>query len=418
MTTPNDILHALLAAAVDAAHPSRVLPRHLASLEARPKVVIGAGKAAGAMAQALEETWPEPIEGLVVVPHGYTVRCRNIEVVEAAHPVPDEAGLDVSRRMLAMVAGLGEDEHVVMLLSGGGSALLGLPAGGLHLADKKRLNRSLLRSGATVAEMNCVRKHVSAIKGGRLAEASWPATMHTFAISDVPGDDPSLVASGPTVPDPTTSQDALTIIERYRIDASEAVLAWLRDARSETPKPSDQRLSRSRFTMIATPQVSLDAAAAVARQCGYTPIILGDLEGESREVAKVHAAIARQIRKHAQPVKAPCVILSGGETTVTLRGNGRGGRNTEFLLSLTNELRGESDMWAVAADTDGIDGSERNAGAIMTPATYGQAIASSLNPTTYLDNNDGYGFFEQLGSLIVTGPTHTNVNDFRAIIIK
>lgn len=417
MTAPDKILTELLDAAIREAQPANFLRRHLGGLRRRPRIVLGAGKAAAAMAQVLEDAWSEPLHGLVVVPHGYGVRCRNIEVIEAAHPVPDTAGEDVSRRMLQMVSGLEEEDEVVLLLSGGGSALLGMPAEGISLEDKKRLNRSLLRSGATIAEMNCVRKHVSAIKGGRLAVACWPASLHSFAISDVPGDDSSVIASGPSVADPTTSQDALEVIERFRIDASEAVLTWLRDPRSETPKPGDERLSRSTFTIVATPQGSLEAAAKVATDHGYSPLILGDLEGEAREVAKVHAGVARQVRKYNQPVPAPCVIISGGETTVTVRGKGRGGRNTEFLLSLLNELKGEPEVFAIAADTDGIDGSESNAGAVMTPLTYGQAKKHGMEPSAYLANNDGYSFFDQLDGLIFTGPTNTNVNDFRAVIV-
>ena len=338
-------------------------------------------------------------------------------MVEAAHPVPDAAGLDVARRVLELVSDLTEQDRVIFLLSGGGSALLALPAAGITLADKQALNKALLKSGATIGEMNCVRKHLSAIKGGRLAKACWPATVHTYAISDVPGDLATVIASGPTVADPSTSAQALAILQRYAIEVPPAVRAWLQSPESETVKPGDPCLARSHFQLIARPQQSLEAAAVKARQAGFSPLILGDLEGESREVAKVHAGIARQVALHGQPLAAPCVILSGGETTVTVRGNGRGGRNAEFLLSLTDSLKGHPGIYALAGDTDGIDGSEDNAGAIMTPESFARATALGLNASDELDNNNGYGYFAALDSLIVTEPTRTNVNDFRAILI-
>ena len=306
---------------------------------------------------------------------------------------------------------------MIFLLSGGGSSLLALPAEGISLADKQAINKALLRSGAHIGEMNCVRKHLSAIKGGRLARACWPASVYTYAISDVPGDEATVIASGPTVADPTTSAQALEILERYHIKVPANVRAWLEDPRSETLKPGDPMLSRSHFQLIATPQQSLDAAAEVARSAGITPLILGDLEGEAREVAKVHAGIARQVVLHGQPIAAPCVILSGGETTVTVRGIGRGGRNAEFLLALTESLQGLPGVYALAGDTDGIDGSEDNAGALMTPDSFARAEAQGLRAADALANNDGYGYFAALDSLIVTGPTRTNVNDFRAILI-
>ncbi len=410
-------LRDLFDAAVNAAHPARVLAPCLPAKRDGRLVVIGAGKAAAAMAQALEAAWEGELEGRVITRYGHGAACRKIEVVEAAHPVPDAAGERFARDMLQRVKGLSEQDEVIVLLSGGGSALLALPARGVTLQDKQAVNRALLRSGASIGEMNCVRKHLSAIKGGRLAQACWPAMVRTYAISDVPGDDPSVIASGPTVADPTTSADALAILRRNGIDAPASVVAWLWDPRSETPKPGDERLSRSHYHLIARPQCALEAAAEHARRAGIAPLILGDLEGESREVAKVHAGIARQIARHGQPLAPPCVILSGGETTVTVRGQGRGGRNAEFLLALNEQLAGHPGIHALAADTDGIDGSEDNAGAYLSPSTGARADALGLDGREALANNDGYGYFAALGDLIVTGPTRTNVNDFRAILV-
>lgn len=345
---PRAFLRELFDTAIAAAHPAQVLAAHLPTDKGGRTIVIGAGKAAGAMAEVAEKHWNGQVEGLVVAPYGYGAECRSIEVVEAAHPVPDDAGERVARRVLELISGLTENDRVIFLLSGGGSALLALPAEGISLDDKRSVNKALLKSGAAIGEMNCVRKHLSAIKGGRLARACWPASVYTYAISDVPGDEATVIASGPTVGDPTTSADALAILKRYGIDVPAHVRAWLEDPRSETVKPGDECLSRSHFTLIATPQHALDAVAAKAEAAGIPTLILGDLEGESREVAKVHAGIARQIRKHGQPIKAPCLILSGGETTVTVRGNGRGGRNAEFLLSLTADLKGAANIWALA----------------------------------------------------------------------
>lgn len=414
---PQSLLRDLFATAIDAAHPRQVLTDHLPADRSGRVIVIGAGKAAAAMAEVIEQEWQGEISGLVVTRYGHGANCRRIEVVEAAHPVPDAAGLETAQRVLKLVSGLSESDRVIFLLSGGGSSLLALPAEGITLKDKQAINKALLKSGASISEMNCVRKHLSAIKGGRLAKACWPASVYTYAISDVPGDEATVIASGPTVADPTTSAEALAILARYQIEVPANVRAWLLDPRSETVKPGDPVLSRSHFQLIATPQQSLDAAAEKVRAAGLTPIILGDLEGESREVAKVHAGIARQIVLHGQPIKPPCVILSGGETTVTVRGNGRGGRNAEFLLSLTNTLKGLPGVYALAGDTDGIDGSEDNAGAIMTPASHARAAELGLSASDELDNNNGYGYFAALDSLIVTEPTRTNVNDFRAILI-
>ena len=414
---PPSLLRALFASAIDAAHPDQILADHLPADRTGRVIVIGAGKAAAAMAAALEREWQGEICGLVVTRYGHGAECHKIEVVEAAHPVPDAAGLAVAERVLALVSGLSETDRVIFLLSGGGSSLLSLPAAGISLADKQAINKALLKSGASIGEMNCVRKHLSAIKGGRLGHACWPASVYTYAISDVPGDDPSVIASGPTVADPTSTAEALEILQRYAIEIPPQVLNWLQDPRAETVKPGDPYLARSHFQLIATPQQALEAAAERARAAGITPLILGDLEGESRDVAKVHAGIVRQIIKHGQPLKLPCVILSGGETTVTVRGNGRGGRNAEFLLSLTESLQGLPGVYALAGDTDGIDGSEDNAGALMHPDSYQRAIELGISARAALDNNNGYGYFAALDDLIVTGPTRTNVNDFRAILI-
>lgn len=414
---PQRLLRDLFATAIAAAHPDQVLADHLPADRSGKVIVIGAGKAAAAMAAVIEREWQGEVSGLVVTRYEHGADCRKIEVVEAAHPVPDDAGERVARRVLELVSGLSEDDRVIFLLSGGGSSLLALPAEGITLKDKQAINKALLRSGAAIDEMNCVRKHLSAIKGGRLAKASWPATVYTYAISDVPGDEATVIASGPSVGDPTTSAQALAILEHYQIDVPVNVRAWLQDPRSETVKPGDPCLARSHFQLIATPQQSLDAAAKRALEASITPLILGDLEGESREVAKVHAGIARQVVLHGQPIKPPCVIFSGGETTVTVRGNGRGGRNAEFLLSLTNNLRGLPGVYALAGDTDGIDGSEDNAGAIMTPYSFARAGLQQLDAEVELANNNGYGYFAALDELIVTGPTRTNVNDFRAILI-
>jgi hydroxypyruvate reductase len=378
----------------------------------------GAGKAAAAMARAVEDHWPGELSGLVVTRYGHGVPCRRIEVVEAAHPVPDEAGRAAAARILAAVQGLTSDDLVLVLLSGGGSALLALPFEGITLADKQQINRALLKSGAGIGEMNCVRKHLSAIKGGRLAAAAYPARVLTLVISDVPGDDPAVVASGPTVADPTTCADALAILEKYRLAVPPTVEAVLRSGISETPKPGDLRLAHCETRVIATAQASLAAAAAAARTAGVEPLVLGDaIEGEAREVAKVMAGIAKSCALHAEPVRPPCVLLSGGETTVTVKGQGRGGRNAEFLLALALALDGHPGIHAFAGDTDGIDGSEENAGALLTDDTLARARAAGLDAKARLADNDGYGFFAALGDLVVTGPTRTNVNDFRAIYV-
>lgn len=405
-------------AAVAAAAPAKCMAAHLPPAPKGRTLVVGAGKAAASMAQALEALWPGELEGMVVTRYGHAVPTARIEVVEAAHPVPDAAGRAAAARMLQRVQGLTADDLVICLISGGGSSLLALPAAGLTLEDKQAINRALLKSGANITEMNCVRKHLSAIKGGRLAAACAPAQVLTLTISDVPGDDPSVIASGPTVADATRCADALAILGKYAIAEPKAAIDHIRRGHDETPKPGDPRLARARQVMVATPQLSLEAAAAVARQAGVTPLILGNaLEGEAREMALVHAGIARQVVQHGQPVGMPCVLLSGGEGTVTVRGKGRGGRNVEFLLALALALDGEPRMHAIACDTDGIDGTEDNAGAVITPDTLERARRKDLHAPSFLANNDGYSFFSSLGDLVVTGPTLTNVNDFRAILI-
>ncbi len=412
------LLRRMFDAAVASAQPALCVPRHLPPRPRGRTVVIGAGKASAAMARALEQSWEGELSGLVVTRYGYGVDCRSIEIVEAAHPVPDQAGMDAAARILQRVSGLGEDDLVICLISGGGSALLPLPAPGLTLAHKQEVNRALLRCGASIAEMNCVRRHLSAIKGGRLAAACHPARVVTLVISDVPGDDPFDVASGPTVGDPTTRADALAIVRRYGIEVDSAVLGVLNDAACETIKPADPRLARAHTQLIATPQMALEAAAAAARAAGYAAHILGDaIEGEAKDVGAVHAALARQVALRGQPWTAPCVLLSGGETTVTVKGHGRGGRNVEFLLSMGLRLAGLQDVWAIACDTDGVDGQEEIAGAILTPDTLRRAVSHGVRALDRLLDNDGHGFFQALGDSVITGPTLTNVNDFRAMFI-
>jgi glycerate 2-kinase len=417
-SSPRELLKNMFEAAVAVAQPARTIPTHLPVLPKGRTIVVGAGKASAAMASAVEAAWPGPLEGLVLTRYGHAVPCRRIEIVEASHPVPDESGRDAARRILDLVSNLGEDDLVLALISGGGSALLSLPPPGLSFEDKQKVNKALLRSGATIGEMNCVRKHLSLIKGGRLAAAAFPARVVTLLISDVPGDDPSVIASGPTVPDPSTFAEALAVLRKYGIEQPSAVIRHLEMATEETPKPGDPRLMRTETLVVATPQRSLEAAAAVARKAGAAPLILGDaIEGEAREVAKVMAGIARQVARYGQPHPPPCVLLSGGETTVTLHGNGRGGRNAEFLLSLAVALEDQPGIHAIACDTDGIDGSEDNAGAISSDDTLRRSRSAGLDAKAHLANNDGYGFFAALGDLVVTGPTFTNVNDFRAILV-
>lgn len=416
---PRAGLRTLFDAAVGAASPAICLPPFLPG---RPKgrvVVVGAGKAAAAMALAVENHWNGSLEGLVVTRRGQKIPTRAIEVIESSHPMPDAEGEIAARRVLKLVKGLTSDDLVICLISGGASSILTLPAPGLTLADKQQVNHALLRSGASIHEMNCVRKHLSAIKGGRLAIACQPARVLTLAISDVAGDRPTVIGSGPTVPDPTTFEDARAVLERYEIVPPPAVVRHLSSgAAEETPKPGDPRLAGCDYQLIATPAISLEAAARCAHHMGVVPLILSDqIEGEAREVARALAAIARSAAQHSQPLKPPCVLLSGGEATVTVRGKGRGGRNTEFLLALAQALDGQDGIWAIAAGTDGIDGTEDNAGAVVAPDTLARAARLGMNAEAALNDNDAYTFFRDLDDLIVTGPTHTNVNDFRAIWI-
>lgn len=405
-------------AAIDSAAPGKTIGAFLPAYPAGRTIVVGAGKAAASMAQALESHWERPLSGLVVTRYGYAVPTRAIRVVEASHPVPDAAGLAASEQMLELVRGLTPDDLVICLISGGGSSLLPLPARGLSLPEKQAINKELLRCGATISEMNCVRRHLSAIKGGRLAAACHPAKVVTLLMSDVPGDDPIDIASGPTVADPTTCEDALEIIARYRIDLPDAAMEILRSGAGETVKPGDLRLARIETHLIATPEKALEAAARVAEQAGIATCILGDnLEGEARSVGTVMAGIAKRVATRHQPFKPPCILLSGGETTVTVRGHGRGGRNVEFLLALAIALDRHPGIHALAGDTDGVDGIEEIAGAIVTPDSLTRAWQKRINAAELLANNDGHSFFEALDDSVITGPTLTNVNDFRAIYI-
>jgi hydroxypyruvate reductase len=423
MDAPRHFLREMFRAAIDAADPTRAVPRFLppppsAQGKAGRMIVVGAGKAAASMARAVEGHTPGAIEGLVVTRYGHALPCQRIEVIEAAHPVPDAAGQFAAQRILELASNLSADDLVLCLMSGGASALLTLPAAGVALEDLRTLTTALLKSGANIHEMNCVRKHLSAITGGRLAAAAHPARVVTLAISDVPGDDPAVIGSGPTVPDPTTLADAHAILAKYGIVPPQSCAARLAMPDAETPKPGDPRLQRAEFRLIASPKASLDAAAEIARKHHVAALSLGDaVEGEARAVAARHAHFAREVRAGLAQVRPPCVILSGGETTVTVRGAGRGGRNVEYLLGLTLALDGMPGVYALAGDTDGIDGTETNAGALAGPDSLARARAAGLDPQRMLDDNDGYRFFDTLGDLVVTGPTLTNVNDFRAMLI-
>jgi hydroxypyruvate reductase len=427
---PRAFLRALFDAAVAQAVPGPSLRNFLPAPPRGRTLVLGAGKAGGAMAAALDAAWPAgaPMSGLVVTRYDYVppafaaAQARGttrIEVVQAAHPVPDDAGRHAAARILALARGLIADDLVICLMSGGASSLLALPAPGVTLEEKQAINSALLKSGAAIDEMNCVRKHLSAIKGGRLAAACTPARVVTLLVSDVPGDSPSVIGSGPTVPDPTTCADALAVVDRYGIAVPPQVRAGLESGALETPKPGDAAFAGHQVHLVATPQQSLDAAAALARSAGIDAHILGDeIEGESREVGKVLAALARQVARRHQPFATPCVLLSGGETTVTVRHKGgRGGRASEFALACAIALQGRQEVWVLAADTDGIDGVESNAGAFVAPDTLDRARQVGLNGRDLLDRNDAYSFFAGLGDLLVTGPTFTNVNDFRAVLV-
>jgi glycerate 2-kinase len=418
-TAAENLLRRMFDAAIASAQPALCVPPYLPQPPRGRFIVIGAGKASAAMARAVEEHWTGSVSGLVVTRYGYAVPCDQIEIVEAAHPVPDAAGMLAAKRMLQLVENLSADDLVLCLISGGGSALLPLPALGLTLDIKQNISRALLASGASIGEMNCVRRHLSAIKGGRLAAACHPARVVTLLISDVPGDLPIDIASGPTVGDPTTCADALDIARRYEIELPVEARELLESGHGESVKPGDSRLSGATLFTVAAPQMALEAAAAVAQASGCAAYILGDaIEGEARDVGKVFAGIALQVANRGQPVEAPCVLLSGGETTVTVRGDGRGGRNVEFLLSLAIALEGHPRIHALAGDTDGVDGQEEIAGARISPDSLQRARSLGLRPKEALANNDAHSFFSALGDSVVTGPTLTNVNDFRAILIE
>jgi glycerate 2-kinase len=425
VTDPRGLLLGCFQAAVAAADPLQIVPRHLPAPPRGRTVVVGAGKAGGSMAAAVEAHWPAeaPLEGLVITRYGHALPTRRIRVVEAGHPVPDEQGEAAAREILAAASALGPDDLLLVLVSGGGSSLLSLPVEGIPMADLKAVTRGLLASGAPIQDMNTVRKHLSAIQGGRLAAAT-RARVLALVVSDVTGDDPTHIASGPVAADPTTYRDAREILERYEVALPASISGHLQRGErgdiGETPKPGDAVFTRVENRVIATAHASLMSAAAYAQARGVTPLVLGDsVTGESSEVAKVHGAIARQLRQHSHPFRPPVAMISGGETTVTLRGDGgRGGRCSEFLLSLAIDLDGLAETWALACDTDGIDGSEDNAGAVLTPDAMARAAALGLAPKRMLGRNDGYSFFEALGDLVVTGPTRTNVNDFRVVLVR
>jgi len=415
---PRTLLETMFKATIAAAQPALCVPPQLPAPAKGRTIIIGAGKASAAMAKAVEENWAGEIEGVVVTRYGYSVPCQRIEIIEAAHPVPDAASMMASRRLLDAVKDLRADDLVVCLISGGGSSLLVAPLPDLTLEDKQAVNRALLQSGASISEMNCVRRHLSAIKGGRLAAACHPARVVTLLLSDVPGDQPMDIASGPTVADATTCADALDILKRYGVAVPPAVAAVLECGRGESVKAGDPRLRGSETRFVATPQMALEAAAAVGRSAGWPVHILGDsIEGEARDIGKVLAGLALQVARHGQPFEPPCILLSGGETTVTVRGRGRGGRNVECLLSLAIALQGQEGIHALAGDTDGVDGAAEIAGAYIGPDTLARAWAAGLKPKDSLADNDGHGFFQKLGQSVITGPTMTNVNDFRAVLI-
>ncbi len=417
---PDDrhLLKSLFDSAVEAAHPARLIPGRLPAPPEGKTVVIGAGQAAAVMARAVEDNWGADLSGLVVTPSGHSVTCNYIEIVEAAHPVPDTAGCDAAVRILEMVSGLSAEDLVLCLLSGGGSALLPMPAEGISLHDKQSITGELLKSGANIAEINCVRRHLSAIKGGRLATACSPAKIVTLAISDIPGNEVSSIASGPTVPDATTSRMALDIVQRYELRVRENVLAYLKSPASETPKPGDALFNNTSIDILATSDDAMNAAAELAREYQIAPMVLGDLQGESAGLAREHAELAIQIACGDGPVKPPCVLISGGETTVNVRGTGAGGRNSEYSLALALALDGQPGVFAIACDTDGIDGTEDHAGCYVTPDSLNRADELSLDANRLLKDNDSYRFFSEIGDLVITGPTRTNVNDFRAILIR
>jgi len=414
-----EILNNMFLAAVESAQPKNNIASYLPERPSGRTYIVGAGKASAAMAKAVEQIWVDDISGLIITPYGEHPTCQQIEIVQASHPVPDAAGEAAAQRMLDMVSNLSPNDLVLSLISGGGSSLLSLPGPGISLSDKQQISAALLKSGAAIDEMNCVRKCLSAIKGGRLAAAAYPAKVVTLAISDVPGDDPSVIASGPTALNNTTREQAQAIIDRYKISLPDNVKALLSSEAASTPHSTDERMSTLETHVICRPQQSLEAAAKVAKLAGFHPMILGDaIEGEAREVGKIMAGIAKQVDKHNQPIKKPAVLISGGETTVTVRTKGgRGGRNAEFLLGFAEASLGWNNFYAIAADTDGIDGTEDNAGAVWSPEIAANAAKVNLKMSTYLDNNDAWSFFDAANGIVTTGPTNTNVNDFRAIII-
>lgn len=419
MLSAEEKLRALFNAALEAAEPKRILTRHLPARPSGRTIVLGAGKASAAMAAAVEAHWDGPLEGLIITRYGHSCPTRHLRIVEAAHPVPDEAGRKATAELMALAQSAGPDDLVLCLISGGGSSLLSAAPTGITFEEKQSINKALLKSGAPIAEINCVRKHLSDIKGGKLAALAAPAKVVTLLISDVPGDDPATIASGPTVADLSTRQDALAVLKRYDVTVSNTILQHLENAACETPKAEDQIFANGETRMIATPQISLEAAAARAMEMGLTAHILSDrIEGEARDTAKALGAIALQVAQHGQPFSKPCVLLSGGETTVTVRGSGRGGRNVEFLLALAHVLEGAPGIYALSCDTDGVDGLEEIAGAVIGPQTLKNARDRGMNARAMLDNNDGHSLFEALEAQVITGPTLTNVNDFRAILIE
>jgi glycerate-2-kinase len=409
------MLRGLYEAAVEAANPAAAVARNLPQRPPGRTVVIAVGKAAVPMAKAVEEHWDGPLQGLVIAPHGYRHDLKRMDLVHASHPVPDHSSLVAAERALALASTLRKGDLLIALISGGASALMSKPVQGISIEEKFGLVRSILSCGANISELNCVRKQVSAIKGGRLARAAGEAHIHTLALSDVPGDDPAIIGSGPTVPDPTRKHDALAILQRYGVPVPPSVMNWLRG-------PDEDRTIRSPHAetrVVVSPHESFKAVRRKAEALGLNVLYLGDrIEGEAREVAKVHAAIALEIATHDAPAARPCLLLSGGETGVTVKGKGRGGRNVEFLLSLAIALGGAPGIHALAADTDGIDGLEPIAGAVIDPTSLARARALGLDPMAFLENNDAHSLFERLGDQVVTGPTHTNVNDFRGIIIR
>lgn len=417
MPDERQFLRTLFDKAVAAAHPASLVPGKLPPCPRGRTVVIGAGKAAASMASAVEDNWPAALSGLVITPYGHSVACERIEVVEAAHPIPDSSGFNAAKRVLATVAGLSAEDLVLCLLSGGGSALLSMPAEGIRPQDKQSLTAGLIRSGASITEINCVRKHLSAIKGGRLAAVCSPAQILTLAISDVPGNDISVIASGPTVPDETDSNMAIDVLRQYGIAAPDNVLQHLKSPAAETPKRGDPLFARSRSVILATADDAMEAAAEAALECDIEPLVLGDLEGDASELARSQAALAKEVREGSGPLLPPCVLISGGETTVQVRGPGGGGRNSEYCLALALALDGHRGIYGIACDTDGIDGTEDNAGCYVTPDSLQRAAKKSLDAKSLLKENDSYRFFSEIEDLVVTGPTRTNVNDFRAILI-